>query len=144
MSKPTDKERQAMLEGLVAEELRKPMAYFFHDSNARSDPKLELLRDEHGWAAMGRYWALVELLAEADSHLIEVRRPQQWKRLANALEFEDVAEAREFVGWLEAVGLIDREALAGGHVMSARLHRNAEKMAEGIARKRLGGVMTNR
>ena len=144
MPKMTADERAAALERLIAEEVRKPMAYFFHDANARHDPKLELLRDEHGWDALGRWWALVEMLAEADGHLVEVTRPQQWRRLANALEFDSVADAEQFVGWLEECGLVDREALASGHVMSPRLFRNAERMAENTAHKRLGALMTNK
>lgn len=144
MPKMTADERAAALERLIAEEVRKPMAYFFHDSNARHDPKLELLRDEHGWDALGRWWALVEMLAEADGHLVEVTRPQQWRRLANSLELESVDDAKQFVAWLEECGLVDHEALASGHVMSPRLFRNAERMAENTAHKRLGALMTNK
>ena len=137
MPRMTDEERAALYEKFVAEEVRRPLDYFAHDSNASADPKLQRLRDEHGWAAMGRWWTLVEVLSAAEGHLVDVSRPQQWRRLANALEFDDAGECREFVAWLLALGLLDRDAMEGGHVMSARVMKNAERAAEGIARGRM-------
>lgn len=137
MARMSDEERAALLERFTAEEVTRPLDYFPHDSNASADPKLQRLRDDHGWAAIGRWWALVELLSAAEGHLVDVSRPQQWRRLANALEFDDVDECQAFVAALLDVGLIDRDAARGGHVMSARVMRNAEKVAEGIARGRV-------
>lgn len=137
MARMTDEERAAALESIVAEEVRRPLDYFAHDANASDDPKLQRLRDDHGWEAMGRWWRVVELLSAAEGHLIDVSRPQQWRRLAYALEFDGADECAEFVGWLAECGLVDRDALHGGHVMSARVMRNAERVAEGIAKGRL-------
>lgn len=137
----SEEERAAVLERLVADEVRKPMEYFFHDCNAHRDAKLEQLRDDHGMAALGRWWILVELLSAAEGHLITVQRPQQWRRLANELECESTEECREFVGWLVECRLIDAEALANDHVMSARVMRNAERMAESAAKRKIGGAV---
>ncbi len=38
--------------------------YFPHDSNARHDEKVLMLRAKHGWAGYGVYWALVEMMFE--------------------------------------------------------------------------------
>lgn len=38
--------------------------YFSHDSNARNDEKILMLRAEHGWEGYGIYWALVEMMFE--------------------------------------------------------------------------------
>lgn len=144
MARMSDEERAAVLEQLVAEEVRKPMEYFFHDVNASSDAKLELLRDCCGWEAVGRWWALVEMLSKAEGHIIDVSRPQQWRRLSNALEFDDTRDCEEFVGRLVSCKLLDEDALANDHVMSARVIRNAERMAESAARRRLGAASTNK
>ena len=39
--------------------------YFSHDSNARNDEKILMLRAEHGWEGYGIYWALIELMFES-------------------------------------------------------------------------------
>lgn len=137
MARMTEEERAAAMERIVAEEVRRPLDYFAHDSNASDDPKLQRLRDECGWEAMGRFWRLVELLSAAEGHLVDVSRPQQWTRLAHALEYDGADAAREFVARLVDCGLVDRDALENGHVMSARVIRNAERVAEGIAKGRV-------
>lgn len=38
--------------------------YFSHDSNARNDEKILMLRAEHGWEGYGIYWALIEMMFE--------------------------------------------------------------------------------
>lgn len=39
--------------------------YFSHDSNARQDEKILMLRAEHGWEGYGIYWALIEMMFES-------------------------------------------------------------------------------
>ena len=39
--------------------------YFSHDNNARNDEKILMLRAEHGWQGYGLFWALVEMMFEA-------------------------------------------------------------------------------
>ncbi len=42
----------------------KDVVYIKHDSNARNDPKILLLRAEHKWDGYGLYWAICEILRE--------------------------------------------------------------------------------
>ena len=39
--------------------------YFSHDSNARNDEKILMLRAEHGMEGYGIYWALIEMMFES-------------------------------------------------------------------------------
>ena len=39
--------------------------YFSHDSNARNDEKILMLRAEHGWEGYGIYWLLIEMMFES-------------------------------------------------------------------------------
>lgn len=39
--------------------------YFSHDSNARNDEKILMLRAEHGWEGYGIYWMLIEMMFES-------------------------------------------------------------------------------
>lgn len=43
--------------------------YFYHDCNARRDEKLLALRMRHGWEGYGLFWAILELLSEANDYL---------------------------------------------------------------------------
>ena len=43
----------------------KDVYYFSHDSNARNDEKILMLRAEHGWEGYGLYWALIEMMFES-------------------------------------------------------------------------------
>ena len=38
--------------------------YFSHDSNARNDERILMLRAEHGWEGYGIFWALIEMMFE--------------------------------------------------------------------------------
>jgi len=38
--------------------------YFSHDSNARNDEKILMLRSEYGWEGYGIFWALIEMMFE--------------------------------------------------------------------------------
>ena len=44
--------------------------YFSHDSNARSDSKIIKLRAKLGWKGYGIYWALIELLRDANDYAL--------------------------------------------------------------------------
>lgn len=134
-------EGAAKREEFLAEEIRKPLKYVMHDANAHDDPKLQDLRDDHGFAALGRWWLLVELLAGRVDHCYDVSRAHGWERLAHDLEFgrspEAVEECRGFIAALLGLGLLERSSYSEfEHIRSARIDRNAAAVAEEIAGKR--------
>lgn len=43
--------------------------YFSHDSNARNDEKIVLLRMKHGWEGYGLFWAIIERLRECSDYM---------------------------------------------------------------------------
>lgn len=123
------------------EEVTKPLDYIIHDTNAHDDPKLQDLRDDHGFDALGRYWLLAELLAGRVNHCYDVGRPNGWRRLAHDLEYgrsaEGVQACQAFVATLLSLGLLDRSSYADfKHVRCARIDRNADKYAREVAHKR--------
>lgn len=46
-------------------EATKTTYYFSHDSNARNDDKILMLRSEYSWEGYGIYWLLVEMMFES-------------------------------------------------------------------------------
>jgi hypothetical protein len=49
--------------------MKKLIEYFPHDYKARTDPKLIKLRMKKGFAGLGIYWSLIELLYEANGYM---------------------------------------------------------------------------
>lgn len=139
---PTEQEKAEKLQEIMQEEMGKPLRYVKHDVDAHRDPKLEDLRDLHGFDALGRWWLLVELLASRQWHRYETDRPNGWARLAHDLEFfgDDAEErCREFIGWLLELRLLHQESFEeGGFVRSERIERNAYEMVEKSAQGNLG------
>ncbi len=45
--------------------------YFSHDSNARNDEKILMLRADHGWTGYGIFWALIETMFESEETCIK-------------------------------------------------------------------------
>ena len=139
----TDKERAEIerkrLE-FYAECVEEPMKFVFHDVNAHDDPKLQDLRDDHGFEALGRWWLLVELLASREGHAYDVSRKNGWRRLAQDLEYgrANEEECQDFIEVLAGLGLLNTEAFERGEVRSARIDSNASDYARNVADKRLG------
>jgi hypothetical protein len=51
--------------------MAKDAYYFSHDSNARQDEKIIKLRMKLGWEGYGLYWALIEMLRDANDYSLE-------------------------------------------------------------------------
>jgi hypothetical protein len=131
--------------------MSKDTFYFPHDYNARNDHKVQVLLMDHGAAAYGIYWALVEILHEEESHSIDMNSQVFFKSFSKQL-----ATTTEQVMKIIEQG-IDVELFYkdGNELMSERVNRNIQHRAEislskskaGKAsaekRKRLADVSTN-
>lgn len=45
--------------------------YFSHDSNARNDEKMLLIREKYGWEGYGLFFGIVEILRESTNYVIK-------------------------------------------------------------------------
>lgn len=139
---PTDAEKREKWREYYDAALTAPLKWFHHDVTASDDPDLCQLRDAHGMEALGRWWVLVELIASARGHALDVSTPQAWARLAGKLEFygpDAVEECRAFVGALYDLDLINRESFEEfGRIRSRRIDRTAEQAATDAANGALG------
>ena len=52
--------------------MAKDTFYFEHDANARTDDKILELRARHGWMGYGLFWAVVEMLREAEGYRLSL------------------------------------------------------------------------
>lgn len=70
--------------------------YFSHDSNARTDIKIQALRSIYGVKGYGMYWILIEMMRDAENHKLPFN--QKYAYLGFAKEFESTAEeAKQFI-----------------------------------------------
>lgn len=139
---PTDAEKREKWREYYDAALVEPLRWVQHDVTAAADPDLCRLRDAHGMEALGRWWVLVELIASARGHSVDVSTTPAWARLAGKLEFygpDAVEECRAFVGALYDLDLINRESFEEfGRIRSRRIDRNAEFAAKDVANGKLG------
>ena len=122
--------------------LAEPMKWFRMDADFMRDKKVRGLAVLGGWAAIGRYVALIALLAEADGHCYDLSDDHGWRFLCADMSCGGEAmgedELREFVQTLYDLKLIDREMWDESRkVAMNRLMREVENMAKDVARGRL-------
>jgi len=65
--------------------LLKDAYYFSHDSNASRDEKILEMRQVHGWAGYGIYWALIEMLRDQKDFKLR----ENYKTIAFALQADE-------------------------------------------------------
>ena len=51
--------------------MAKDAYYFSHDTNARNDVKILMLRQKFGWEGYGLFWALIEAMAESSEYQLD-------------------------------------------------------------------------
>lgn len=100
------------------------MQFFPHDSNAMRDSKMQHLRFKHGWAGVGMWWALCEMMANDSRQAIDFSTREDKAILANDLQLSE-DECESFVGYLASLGLVRSEDLAEGRIRSERMCANA-------------------
>lgn len=72
--------------------MSKDAYYFSHDYNARHDPKISALKADYGIEGYGRYWIIIEMLAEQDNYKLKLNG---WGIRAIATECQLSAEKME-------------------------------------------------
>ncbi len=62
--------------------------YFSHDSNARHDPKIIVLRSHYGYEGYGWYWAIIEMLRDAQDYKFSLKNKYFLSSLAIDLSID--------------------------------------------------------
>ncbi len=98
--------------------------YFSHDSNAKDDPKCELLIEEIGLEGYGIFWILLEILREQENYKLPLSALK-----AKARKYNTTLEKMDKV--VKNFGLFELEKIEGTDdyfFYSNRLNRNMELM----------------
>ena len=110
--------------------------YFQHDANARHDPKLIMLRKEHGIAGIGRWWILVEILREQENYTFDIGLKHNLRALRHELEFANDDELIAFLNDLNEFSLIVN---LDGIIFSPALLKRMKRLDEIRAKKQIAG-----
>lgn len=135
----SDEERSRLLEHFYQEAVQEPMDYFSHDVNTFDDDAYWSFFDEFGYAGLGKFWRLVELLSAKKGHSYRVED----RRLAHEMYLTQ-DELSELIDGLLRHGLLDKELYEDGRISSKRVQANAEIYATKTAKARLGAEVANR
>jgi len=106
--------------------MAKETYYFQHDYNPTSDPKIEGLISEHGLAAYGLYWRLVEMLHQDDEHRLPLKK---YLFVASAKQMLSKPEqVLDLVNYM--IETLELFASDGDYFWSERVLRNMQKREE--------------
>ena len=95
--------------------------YFSHDSNARHDKDIVLLRADHGWKGYGLFWAIIEILRDQADYRFPLKR-------LNALSIEIGDDVSSFID--DCINEYELFASDGECFWSESLKRRMEKREE--------------
>lgn len=105
--------------------------YFSHDSNARNDPKICMMRVDYGCEGYGWYWIIIEMLRDESEYKMRL----QYARKAVAMQLQCTPEAAEkfLKNCMEEYELFESD---GEHFWSNSLIRRMGKKDEKSERAR--------
>lgn len=109
--------------------------YFSHDYNARHDPKISALKADYGIEGYGRYWIIIEMLAEQDNYKLKLNG---WGIRAIATECQLSAEKmRKFI--LDCINEFELFKSDDQFFWSESLNRRMKIKDEKLEQKRRAG-----
>jgi len=109
--------------------------YFSHDYNARHDPKISALKADYGIEGYGRYWIIIEMLAEQDNYKLKLNG---WGIRAIATECQLSAEKmEEFI--LDCINEFELFKSDDQFFWSESLNRRMKIKDEKLEKKRRAG-----
>lgn len=74
--------------------------FYQRDVGSHRHPKFIILRNKYGWEGDARFWALNDLIGEAEECLLDYSEKRQKMQLVAVLGFSTVAELEEFIDYL--------------------------------------------
>jgi hypothetical protein len=112
-------------------------AWFPHDANAHSDPKLQAVISDFGWEGIGWYWDILARLRMAPNHAIEWDRPYIQMSLAGHFR-TDVERILTFVERL--LNDFDLLVLENGFLRSKGMDSNMKEFDAKRQQASLAGI----
>lgn len=105
--------------------------YFPHDSDARHDAKILMLRGEYGNEGYAAYFMLLEILRNEKSYSLELT-PIVIKMLCKELDMPVAKQITDFIEFCETVGLLINK---NDNITSPSLLARMEKLDKTLRQK---------
>lgn len=80
--------------------MKKNLKYYTRDAGAYRHPKFKILRKKFGWEADAKFWALNDMIAEADGCAINLSVMRNKVSVMAELEFDNEVSFDEFIQFL--------------------------------------------
>lgn len=110
--------------------------FFTHDTQAHRNYKLRALRAMYGFEGYGRFWALNEMIGEAEACILDLSTPLKKGAVASDLGM-NIPEFDKFISFMsdpETCGLIS--ILDDGRVTTERVKEDLDRVMKNRIRKR--------
>lgn len=85
-----------------------PVQWFKHEACVTADPCVRQLIDKEGFEGYGRYWRLIELLCDSNTHEMPPIGARGYKRFLIGLGFNDDETLDAFLNTLISLDLLER------------------------------------
>jgi hypothetical protein len=101
--------------------------YFSHDSNARNDPKIGVMRCVYGSEGYGWYWMLIEMMREQSEYKLGIQSKYAYRAFALQLQCDSEIAEKFISDCINEFGLFESD---GKSFWSSSLVRRMTKMSE--------------
>lgn len=109
-----------------------------HEARNAADPCIAQLIAQAGFEGYGRYWRLIELLADSPEHALPKVGERAFRRFQIGLRFED---EESFAGYLETLAALDLiERSEDGRCRIPLIDATAMKLEAARANGKKGGL----
>ena len=91
--------------------MKNNLDHYPHRTDASDHPKCRVLRQKFGWEGFGKFWALCDIIGNAENCKYDLGKPFNRINLMGRLEFQDDKEMVDFIDFLasENCELIQKE-----------------------------------
>ena len=99
--------------------------YYRHESNSHHHPKFKTLRVKYGWEGEGRFWALNNMIAQADNCHLDLNKTYNRSSISLDLNMS-LEDFDEFIGYLHKqcnLLIIDSENVISTNIITETLQR---------------------
>lgn len=113
--------------------MKNNLSYYSHDVNSHNHWKFKTLRRKYKWCGEGKFWALNNMIAEADGCRLDIKDFDKKASIAADLDF-DIPEFDQFIDYLAKVCKLIIEE--DGHLLTEKTQENLEGVNDKRERQR--------
>lgn len=110
------------------------MKWFKHESDAYTNLKLQILRNEFGFEGYGFFWLCLELIAQQGKNF-ELSTDKQWLRALEGITGFKKEKVEKLLERLADLELIDKKSLKKGNLYAPKMSERADEYTAKLVAK---------